>query len=230
MAFYLFAYNLEYHLSTPFQNRLVGTVIVAAVIIIFLPDILDGEKNSHQTDFDAIPDIPVFSGKLIDKKFPEQKTRKKMPPALSNELAQDDVLRDDTDKELANSVLTNTDQANNNSQNAQSVVSATIKEPKILEKKSTDKVSVLPEKAVPKRAWVIHLGSFKHKQNVTQLLAKLKKNGYTTFTRPIKTKQGTLTKVFVGPELIKSSLTKKLPALKKLTNTQGKVAPFYPTK
>ena len=61
-------------------------------------------------------------------------------------------------------------------------------------------------------------------------MEKLKANGYTVFTKPIQTKKGTLTKVFVGPELNKASLTDKLPALKELTNVQGKIARFYPSK
>jgi DedD protein len=53
---------------------------------------------------------------------------------------------------------------------------------------------------------------------------------YTAFTKPIKTKNGTLIKVFIGPELTQNSLNKKIPALKKLTGVQGKIARFYPTK
>ncbi|MCP4322807.1 MAG: dedD protein, partial [Alteromonadales bacterium] len=81
-----------------------------------------------------------------------------------------------------------------------------------------------------KEAWVIHLGSFKDKDNVTQLLKKLKSKDYIAFTKPIKTKQGTLTKVIIGPELIKTSLEKKIPALKELTGIKGKVAHYKPTK
>jgi len=92
------------------------------------------------------------------------------------------------------------------------------------------KPKALPEKAVPSKAWVIQLGSFRHKKNVESLVEKLKKNGYTVFTRPIKTKSGELTKVFIGPELIKSSLEKKIQPLKKLTNVEGKIALFKPTK
>ena len=98
-------------------------------------------------------------------------------------------------------------------------------------KSSSIEKSVLgqqPAKAVNKEAWVIHLGSFKNKSNVAELVNKLKDNGYTVFTKPIQTKKGTLTKVIVGPELIKASLSKKIPALKKLTNVEGKVARFYP--
>ena len=60
------------------------------------------------------------------------------------------------------------------------------------------------------------------------LVAKLKGKGYTVFTKPIQTKQGMLTKVFIGPELNKTALEKKILTLKTLTGVQGKVAPFHP--
>ena len=66
----------------------------------------------------------------------------------------------------------------------------------------------LPEKSILKQAWVIQLGSFRHKKNV----------------------EGAYPQVCIGPELIKSSLEKKIAGLKKLTNVQGKLARFYPTK
>ncbi|QBG37416.1 SPOR domain-containing protein [Litorilituus sediminis] len=212
-------------MSTPFQNRLVGTIIVAAIIVIFLPDILDGKKNSNKAEFESIPQTPVFQGKLTDRKFPTDKLESRAEPSLSNETALDEVVAEndtsleDSAKEAINISI--------EQETSTAKISPAKQDEEIVEKVAT---SALPEKAEVKQAWVIHLGSFKHKQNVAQLLAKLKDNGYTAFTRPIKTKQGTLTKVFIGPELIKSSLTKKLPALKKLTNTQGKVAPFEPLK
>ncbi len=46
-----------------------------------------------------------------------------------------------------------------------------------------------PSEAVNKEAWVIQLGSFRHKTNVAELVDKLKKNGYTVFTKPIQTKK-----------------------------------------
>lgn len=212
-------------MSTPFQNRLVGTIIVAAIIVIFLPDILDGKKNSNKAEFESIPQTPVFQGKLTDRKFPTDKLESRAEPSLSNETALDEVVAEnDTSPENSAKEAINT---SIEQETSTAKISPAKQDEEIVEKVAT---SALPEKAEVKQAWVIHLGSFKHKQNVAQLLAKLKDNGYTAFTRPIKTKQGTLTKVFIGPELIKSSLTKKLPALKKLTNTQGKVAPFEPLK
>lgn len=226
-------------MSTPFQNRLVGTIIVAAAIIIFLPDVLDGKKKSNQTDFDAIPKAPTFTGKMTKKTFPENDLVSKEKPIIFNEQPKDELLLTSNEtsttkleEKLENKV------SNVNSQKAK--ITPAIKAKKIDSKTSTKAknnsaiakplLGQQPTKAVNKEAWAIQLGSFKHKTNVAELVNKLKSNGYTVFTKPIQTKQGTLTKVFVGPELIKASLTKKVPALKKLTNVQGKVTRFYPTK
>ena len=54
-------------MSTPFQNRLVGTIIVAAVAIIFFPDFLDGDKKTYQAEFETIPTSPKVD-------FPAAKT------------------------------------------------------------------------------------------------------------------------------------------------------------
>ena len=226
-------------MSTPFQNRLVGTIIVAAAVIIFLPDLLDGKKQSNQTDFDAIPKAPTFTGKISKKPFPEDELKVKEKPTVFNEQAKDEQL---LASEKVNTIKTELTQNNQNTLDGEAITKVTpaTKTPAIIDNTSTKKTTTSaikkpvlgqqPSKAINKEAWVIQLGSFKHQTNVTELVNKLKSNGYTVFTKPIQTKQGTLTKVFVGPELIKATLSKKLPALKKLTNVQGKVARFYPTK
>jgi DedD protein len=228
---------LEYRLSTPFQNRLVGTIIVAAAIVIFLPDILDGKKKSNQADFDAIPQAPSFTGKMVNKPFPDDDLILKEKPVVSDEEAQDNQLS--TNNEISTDKLNETIVNKTENLDAQitQVTPATkvkiiddIPRSKIKNTSSIEKSTLgqQPSKAVNKEAWAIQLGSFKHKSNVDELVNKLKENGYTVFTKPIQTKKGTLTKVFVGPELIKATLSKKIPALKKLTNVQGKVARFHP--
>lgn len=226
-------------MSTPFQNRLVGTIIVAAAIIIFLPDVLDGKKTSNQTDFDAIPKAPTFTGKMTKKTFPEKDLVLKEKPIVFNEKAKDEQLL--TNNELSTHSLEEKKKNNTRSVNSQKTIVTPATKTKTIENSTVLKdrtnsviekppLGQQPAKAVSKEAWVIQLGSFKHKSNVAELVNKLKTNGYSAFTKPIQTKQGTLTKVFVGPELIKLSLTKKIPALKKLTNVQGKVSRFYPSK
>jgi len=216
-------------LSTPFQNRLVGTIIVAAAIVIFLPDLLDGEKTSYQADFEAIPEAPAFKGGQEPKRFPQEKLKQPVEAPLSDEIALDDAAPAENRGE---------DISGENAAAAGDDVKVAAL-PKSDDFADTDNAKAVkvekeaakaPAKAKVDVAWVIQLGSFRHKKNVDELLSKLKKNGYTAFTKPIKTQKGTLTKVFIGPELHKASLEKKLPELKRLTKVQGKLARFYPIK
>ncbi len=210
-------------MSTPFQNRLVGTIIVAAVAIIFLPDVLDGDKKTYQDNFETIPKAPQVDFPPANKAFPQEKLSNLPKEIISDDVALDGGGALDASEALTEKGITVSTLDKEPSFTADSTQAATKKTLDLVAKK-------VPSTAVPKQAWVIQLGSFRHQNNVDDLVSKLKKEGYTAFTKPIKTKNGKLTKVFVGPELIKSSLEEKLPALKKLTNVQGKVARFYPTK
>ena len=210
-------------MSTPFQNRLVGTMIVAAVAIIFLPDVLDGDKKTYQEEFDKIPNAPKVDFKPQAQSFPNDKLANLPKEEIVDELALDD--ENDKTENIEETKISETN-INNKFEEEQKLASV-----KSDDKKTQPAVkNAMPEKAIPQQALAIQLGSFKHKKNVNELVKKLESAGYTVFTRPIKTKNGTLTKVFVGPELIKSSLEKKIPALKTLTNVQGKVARFTPTR
>lgn len=204
-------------MSTPFQNRLVGTVIVAAVLIIFLPDILDGNKTEYHAEFEPIPKAPKSLQVNGDKSFPSKKLDvliEKTPTV--DEVAIDEAHSSDTESSYQGSNTKSQALVKNNPIRSSKPVDSSTRE--------------LPDKALPQTAWVVQLGSFRHDKNVKELVTKLNNSGYTAFTKPIKTKNGTLTKVFVGPELIKSKLEDKLPHLKNLTGMQGKIAHFSPAK
>ncbi|WP_426360099.1 SPOR domain-containing protein [Pseudocolwellia sp. HL-MZ19] len=220
-------------MSTPFQNRIVGTVIVAAVAIIFLPDFLDGNKKKYNAEFENIPQSPQVELNTSVKAFPTEKLEDielKSEEVIEEE--QDNLLQlaseDKEDKTVEDNLTTpvlTTD----------IVKIKTLAKPEQLgeEVKKTEPkpdINVIPKKIDAKEAWVIQLGSFRHEKNVSDLVAKLKYHGYTTFTRPIKTKNGVLTKVFIGPDISKSSLESKINPLKQLTHVEGKVTRFYPTK
>jgi len=227
-------------LSTPFQNRVVGTVIVAAITIIFLPDFLDGNKKKYNAEFEDIPQAPKIELNTTLKAFPTHQVEGIKPKIVDVvEVEQDDML------ELTSKAVVNTEGSTLKSNNTTAVLSTdtvkvnTLKKPNSFDKPVIKKVipevkkkiaSFLPKKINVKESWVIQLGSFKHKKNVLELIEKLKYYGYTTFTRPIKTKNGTLTKVFIGPNISKASLESKIKPLKDLTHVQGKVTRFYPTK
>ena len=218
-------------MSTPFQNRLVGTIIVAAAAIIFLPDIFDGEKQTHQADFEDIPQAPKFSSTLEKKPFPNDKLNKLPVQSVSDETALDDENENTATNSESDGAIAKVETLTKPEPFASTTTDKKPKQQVETKQETTStKSNDLPEKAVAEQAWVIQLGSFRHKKNVQDLANKLKQNGYTVFTKPIKTKSGTLTKVFVGPELSKKTLEKKLPKLKELTKVQGKIARFSPTK
>ena len=45
-------------MSSALQNRLVGTAIVVAIVVIFLPDLLDGKQESKRNLFVELPQKP----------------------------------------------------------------------------------------------------------------------------------------------------------------------------
>jgi DedD protein len=222
-------------LSTPFQNRIVGTVIVAAVAIIFLPDLLDGDKKKHNAEFENIPQSPKVELNTKIPKLPSEKLKKIEPKAEEViEEEQDNILQLFPENDVAEvEEVTSTDLSTNTVKiqtlTKPELLGTSVEETKEAVKEKTV-VKTIPKKIDVKESWVIQLGSFRHKKNVSELIEKLKYHGYTTFTRPISTKNVNLTTVFVGPDINKSALESKIKPLKKLTHVEGKVTRFYPTK
>ncbi|NMP17541.1 SPOR domain-containing protein [Thalassotalea sp. Y01] len=220
-------------MSTPLQNRLVGTVIVAAAAVIFLPSFFDGEKKAYQAQFEQISQHQEPVKPIAIKDFDQQSfDQLEQPPEPVDEQAVDAQLA--LANQTTNSGNSQTEPSppdeqatpakpvikQKNIDNADNVVQATPAKPAVL--------TVTKPEVKKSQGFVIQLGSFAHKKNVEQLLKKLKSSGYTVFTKPIKTKAGDLTKVFIGPEINKASLEAKIPKLEKLTGVRGKIAKFEP--
>lgn len=201
-------------MSTPFQNRLVGTIIIAAIAIIFLPDVLDGEKKTFTEEFDNIPEVPRLAIDQQAKPFPSERLEELPKEQVSNETAVDDISTEDANIDIAK-------------ENIEPIPSNNVE--RIVKTNQATKKTKVPEKSVPKEAWVVQLGSYSNKKNVDRLVGKLEEAGYTVFTRPIKTKTKILTKVFVGPDISKSKLERELTNLAKISEVQGKIAKFVPT-
>lgn len=75
-------------------------------------------------------------------------------------------------------------------------------------------------------AYVVQLGSFSQRENVDKLVRQLRAEGFSTFTRPVKTPAGELMKVYVGPSLRKADLEKSLEKLNKISGLNGKITEF----
>jgi DedD protein len=207
--------------NSSFINRLVGTSIVVIAAIVFIPNILDGEKVHYKEGFKAIPERPEF--KTIDLQQTINTKVADAEPLQQDEI--EDIQADDAEFEQQTST-TESDFAAE-----QAVVEATITPPVMEKAVVAEPIKARqPEENLTSMAFVIQLGSFSHAANVKALKAKLQANGFKVFTKPVKTPNGTLTKVFVGPSLNKDELQAQLPALKKLTKLNGKVTQFEVTK
>ena len=197
--------------------------MVAAAAVIFLPDILDGKKQSYQPKFEQIPQQTRFKQASEVKEFPEQTVIDLQSPTLSDEQPQD------ADFEQAAIVNQGLQKSSDAGATAEKVIEvAALPARKRLDDNPDDKEAQVHKETKP--AWVIQLGSFKHQANVDNLMKKLKAQGYLAYTRPIATSQGELIKVFVGPELDKNKLIEQQSALQKLTGSRGKLVQYRPAK
>ena len=218
-------------MSSALQNRLVGTAIVVAIVVIFLPDLLDGKQESKRKLFVELPQKP--SMKIVQSPAPFDTGKVKEAATRKVEVISDMAVDNNSLPELPNqskSESTTTDiqvidlYENKKSDTASKPVELDIKKPSSLEQQTVVKQDV--DKLLASAGWVVQLGSFRHQKNVKELLDLLDKAGYRAFSRPVKTNSGTLTKVFVGPDLQKSNLENALSHLKNLTKLQGRVTPF----
>ena len=55
-------------MSNQFHNRLVGTIVVVALGVIFLPDLLDGKNTQKEEGFTEIPLRPSFTKQIHQMK------------------------------------------------------------------------------------------------------------------------------------------------------------------
>ncbi|MBH0071482.1 SPOR domain-containing protein [Pseudoalteromonas sp. NZS127] len=209
-------------MNSSFINRLVGTSIVVIAAIVFIPNILDGEKVHYKEGFKAIPERSEF--KTID-----------LQQEIDENVAGADSLQQDEIEDIQADDIAFEQQANI----AQSDYTSEAKLVEAVIAPKAQPQAAAPVQSIKSRqnnenltsmAYVIQLGSFSHAANVKALQAKLQAKGFKTFTKPVKTPNGTLTKVFVGPSLNKNELQKQLPALKELTKLNGKITQFEVTK
>lgn len=190
-------------MTSALSNRLVGTVIVVALAVIFLPDFLDRKKETNNDAFVSVPATPAKKPIVNPEPFPTERVAgvTQRPLEVVDEPAVDDTA-------------------------VQTQAPSPKPEPAAEDKLASQTVVEQPSAEPEDGSWVVQLGSFRHQKNVGQLLEKLEKAGYRAFSRPIETRSGPLTKVFVGPDINKDKLQKALPHLQEVTGLKGKVAPF----
>ena len=186
-------------MTAAFKHRLLGTAILVMAGIIFLPDLLDGEKQVVKDDFKVIPDRPEFQG-----------------------VAQQQIVDDSKLTELQQQIQAKpVDEQPVDEPHSEAVSVAEPELPAQTVTQVTATAQTQPDTALAQTAWVVRVGSFSKVQNANALVAKLRQAGFVTFTRDITNTQGLrLTSVLVGPELRKDKLEQQLPKLQQLTGLE----------
>ncbi|MCJ8269366.1 MAG: SPOR domain-containing protein [Psychrosphaera sp.] len=234
------------------RNRLVGSVILMAAGIIIIPSVLDGKKISYKDDFKTVPEKPQVRSVQTRKTFPVNEFDKHLPKA--DETVHDEVALDaqemalnaeDVTKKSNTEIPENIPPAGTEVINTDKIAVTTMSKPVDFDnpvppaqtkktinkpvKKAAKKVEApaqVKESPFTSSAWVIQLGSFGNKANAKALEKRLNAAGYVTFNRLIKTNAGTLTKVYVGPELDKNTLANALVKVNRVSGVSGIVTTF----
>ncbi|MEC6897894.1 cell division protein DedD [Photobacterium piscicola] len=207
-------------MASQFQNRLIGTIILVAVGVIFLPDFFDGKKEHYKEEFASIPLQPKMGGESEAKTIPE-------PEDANVVLPQEPVVAT-TDAQTSTSSGDETytiESDNQPSAEPQPVVEKTVAVKPVV--KPVEKLKpVVKTPTTTSSAWVIKMGTFGDFDNANALIAKLRLNGYQAQLIPRNAKPGQYVKVVVGPDVSKAKLAGQIAELKKITGLNGKLNRF----
>ncbi|QQX78745.1 SPOR domain-containing protein [Shewanella sp. KX20019] len=200
-------------MSSHFQNRLVGVIVIVALGVIFLPDILDGKKQRQEEQFAEIPLRP----EVEDAALPPQTI---------------ETLEINTDE----SIVSNGDDswkiepAKKQDQVAVTLESTADVNKAVVKVESTSATVSKKVAGSNAKAWTIQLGSFNNAANVKALVKRLRNKGFTAYTLPTKPIDGQLTKVFVGPNIAKDKLVAMQSDIEKLTKLKGRIVAYNPVE
>lgn len=224
-------------MTAKFKHRLLGTTILVLAGIIFLPDLLDGEKQIVKDDFKVIPDRPEFQDVKPMQTFDEEDFAIRAQQ-LALQAVEDETPLDSNEPVSEGEKLPSQNYAQVTVGGETSQQSAAPETTVSASLSASTTSTVSPTTAAPtavvatpvpsQAAWVVRVGSFSNQQNANALVTKLRQAGFATFTRNIINSNGQrLTSVFVGPELRRDRLEQGLPKLQQLTGIERLVISNY---
>ncbi|CAM3860528.1 SPOR domain-containing protein [Rheinheimera salexigens] len=203
-------------MTSAFKHRLLGTVILVLAGVIFLPDLLDGEKQVVKDDFKVIPERPEFEA-VPNQQAVQTQSMASVRAEIANNAVDEPILDQSTATEQSEQLP------------AQQYAQVTVPSETSTSVNNSNK---LQNAALSQAAWVVSVGSFSKEQNANALMAKLRQAGFASFTRSVTNSNGLqLTSVLVGPELKKERLEQQLPKLQKITGIERlRLVNYQPTE
>ena len=183
------------------KQRVVGTIVIVSLALIFLPIIFDGQ-GSHQTQIASrIPEQPVVPI------LPEPQQSR--PVIISDA----DLVVTETKPEPERVTKTIEESASD------------LIEVSASESGFTRDIPILNSAGLP-NGWSIRLGSFSEASNATNLMQRLQTAGYKAYIRDIDSEQVELTGVFVGPWLERALVNDYIDQLRDEFQLEGMVVRY----
>lgn len=243
-------------MASQFQNRLVGTIILVALVVIFLPDLLDGNKQQEVEDAafakiplrpelePAKPALQVSGAADLQAAHEQAKVAAAQPEASGDAnswqvepIAEPVTVQSQPVPQATVPPKPEPEPKPKSTELAQAKPKPVEAKQNVVESKPKsvdplgDLVSSLdkPKPASPSQgAWIIQLGAFKNVESVNSIVAKLRAAGYPAHTIPRTPRQGELNRVVVGPDVSRDKLQGMLPRLNQLTALSGSVVAYNP--
>ncbi|MEZ5491852.1 MAG: SPOR domain-containing protein [Gammaproteobacteria bacterium] len=173
------------------KQRIVGTVVLLMLALIFLPFILDGDGDYQPAITGRIPEMPAVE--IMREPVPQRpqidadRYPRTQPPAMT-------VLTD-------RPAVTAQDEPEPRQLVENSVVEPRPEpEPQSEPEPEPEPGPMLDEMSLP-AGWSVRLGVFSNPQNAATLESRLLNAGYKAYRRELSGAQGSVTGVFVGPQV-----------------------------
>lgn len=211
-------------MTRAFKQRLLGACILMIAAVVFLPDLLDGEKQVLKDDFEQIPARPEFQGVQEQQLLDSATVLARREQALAEpqvDLEPSDAAAATTDSDELPSqqyAQVTVGEANNSAATTQRPPAST----------AASGSANNTTQALTERAWTVRVGSFGRVQNAEELVKRLNDAGFRTYTRQVTNSQGVqLTSVFVGPDLRRDALEQRLAELRAIARDDRLVISNY---
>lgn len=183
------------------KQRLVGAVVLVSLAVIFIPMLLDGGKQEGMPTFGSnIPEKPDYHFEPLEIPLQPVEPIPEDRPQLIEE----------SEPAPAKPVPP-----------AEAKPSPAAKRKPIAKPKPESKPEVASTPATEPVGWVVQVGSFSQADNAMALRDKLRGAGFTAFVEKLKTGEGTVYRVRVGPELRREAAEAQLEKLKRTQQLDG---------
>ncbi|WP_417614903.1 cell division protein DedD [Oceanisphaera sp.] len=210
-------------MATQFQQRLVGTVILVALGVIFLPDLLDGKQQLAPDEAVTIPLRPELEPARPLVSVPEHTAvghQADKAPVQGDGAAEAWVIEEAKE---APPVAPKPAAAAPAPQPAAPQPTPQPKPAPVVKAAPVIQPAPAIKQVAPQQGdHIVQLGAFRNADNVNALVKKLQAAGYRAQTTPSVPRHGELNRVWIGPD-DKARLEQHLAALERLTGLKGRV-------